>query len=100
MKRAAGFYGGAQNVAITTPDPKYHHPLYNRWKYAHHSSPTYSSPIKFTTQHSSCSCIQQHTCILQVLLRAIRIFINVTHTLPVVSIFGDQIRKFAQWKSI
>ena len=92
MSVAAGFYGGAQSVAITTPDPNITIYYTTDGSTPTASSNLYSAPVSIsTTTVLRAKAFSSTASIPPSFVNSNTYFINVTHTVPVVSIFGDQI---------
>ncbi|PJB16604.1 MAG: hypothetical protein CO118_00200 [Flavobacteriales bacterium CG_4_9_14_3_um_filter_32_8] len=88
----AGFYPGAQSVSISTPDPNItiHYTLDGSDPLI--SSPTYSVPINIaTTKVLRARCFSSIPNIPPSFIETNTYFINVTHTVPVVSICGNNV---------
>ncbi len=89
---AAGFYAGTQTLSITTPDPNITiHYTTNGFEPTS-SSPVYSGPLSIsTTQVVRAICISSTASIPASFIESNTYFIGVTHSLAVVSIYGDDV---------
>ena len=92
---APGFYPSTQNVTITTTDPTATIHYTTDGTTPTNASPTYSGPISITaTTVLRAVGISSDPNIPQSFTETNTYFINSPHTLPVVSICGDQISDF------
>lgn len=88
----AGFYSGAQSVSISTPDPNItiHYTLDGSDPTT--GSPVYSGPINIaTTTVLRARCFSSTPSIPASFIETNTYFINSTHTVPVVSICGNDV---------
>jgi gliding motility-associated-like protein len=88
----AGFYGGAQSVTISTPDPNItiHYTIDGSEPTT--ASPIYSAPINIAaTTVLRAKCFSSTANIPASFIETNTYFINATHSLPVVSICGDDL---------
>lgn len=88
----AGFYSAAQSVTITTPDPNVtiHYTIDGSEPTT--ASPVYSAPINInTTTVLRARCFSSNPSIPASFIETNTYFINVSHTLPVVSVAGDDL---------
>lgn len=92
LSLAAGFYSGTQSVTISTPDPNVtiHYTLDGTEPTV--ASPVYSSPLSIAnTTVVRARAFSSDPTILPSFIETNTYFIGVTHTVPVVSICGDQV---------
>jgi gliding motility-associated-like protein len=88
----AGFYGGTQSVTITSPDPNVtiHYTVNGTDPTT--SSATYSSPVSISsTQVLRARAFSSTATILPSFIETNTYFIGITHTVPVLSICGDNV---------
>ncbi|MCC7303342.1 MAG: CotH kinase family protein [Bacteroidia bacterium] len=101
MNVTAGFYGSAQSVTITCPDPNVTIRYTTNGNMPTASSTAYTGPINISattvlrarafssTPNTPASFVESNT-----------YFINSSHTIPVLSIFGDQVQTLLNGNSI
>ena len=88
----AGFYPGAQSVTITTPDPNITIYYTTNGSDPTTSSAVYSGPINISsTTVLRAKCFSSTPNIPASFIETNTYFINVTHTVPVVSICGNDV---------
>ncbi len=88
----AGFYPGAQSVTITTPDPNITIHYTTDGSEPTVGSSTYSAPINIaTTTVLRAKCFSSTLNIPASFIETNTYFINSTHTVPVVSVCGDNL---------
>lgn len=89
---AAGFYPGAQSVTITTPDPNVTIHYTTDGTEPTTASPAYSGPVNIaSTTALRARCFSSTPNIPPSFIETNTYFINVTHTVPVVSLCGDDL---------
>lgn len=101
MSVAAGFYGASQSVTITCPDPNSSIRYTTNGSVPTTASTLYSGPVSITattvlrakafssTPNTPASFVESNT-----------YFINSAHTVPVLSVFGDQVQTLLNGNSI
>lgn len=95
MSVAAGFYGGTQNVTITTTDASATIYYTTDGTVPTTASTVYSGPISVsTTTVLKARCFSSTPNTPASFVETNTYFIGVTHTVPVVSVSGDQITDF------
>jgi len=86
----AGFYPGAQNVTITTPDPNITIHYTTTGFEPTTADPTYSSAISVsTTQVIRARAFSSNPAVPASFIESNTYFIGITHTTAVVSVYGD-----------
>lgn len=89
---APGFYAGAQSVTITTPDPSITIRYTTDGSDPNIASPVYTTPINIsTTTVLRARCFSSAPNIPASFIETNTYFINSSHTIPVISICGDDI---------
>ncbi|MBA3665768.1 MAG: CotH kinase family protein [Bacteroidetes bacterium] len=92
MNIAPGFYPGAQNVSITSPDAGVSIRYTTNGFTPNGSSALYSAPINISsTKVLRAIASSTNASVLASFVESNSYFINVTHTVNVVSAFGDQL---------
>lgn len=92
MNLAPGFYSGTQSVTITSPDPNVTIRYTTNGTTPTTSSTAYTGPINISsTTVLRAAAFSSNTSVLSSFVESNTYFINVTHTIPVVSAFGDQL---------
>ncbi|HEY6162591.1 MAG TPA: CotH kinase family protein [Bacteroidia bacterium] len=93
MSVAAGFYSSAQTVTISSPDPNITIYYTTDGSTPTTSSTQYTSPVNIAaTTVLRAKAFSSTPSIPASFVESNTYFINVSHTVPVVSIFGDQIQ--------
>ncbi len=89
---APGFYGGTQNVTITCPDPNTTIHYTTNGFAPTTTDPTYSGPVAVsTTTVLRAKAFSSTSNVPASFVASATYFIGVTHTIAVVSVFGDQL---------
>lgn len=92
MNIGAGFYGSAQSVSITSPDPNVTIYYTLNGSTPTTTSTTYGGPISInSTKVLRAAAISSNPSVLSSFIESNTYFIGVTHSVNVISIFGDQI---------
>ncbi len=93
-----GFYAGTQNLTMVTTDPTCTIRYTTDGSDPLVTSTAYSGPISVTqTTLFRARCFSTNTSLLPGFIESNTYFINITHTLPVVSLGGDYAALFASW---
>ncbi len=93
-----GFYPGTQNLAIASTDPNCTIRYTTDGSDPLPTSTLYSNPINVdSTTLIRVRCFSSNTLVLPGFIESNTYFINITHTLPVVSLSGDYSALFSSW---
>ncbi|MCW3076382.1 MAG: Spore coat protein CotH [Bacteroidetes bacterium] len=92
MNLVPGFYPSSQNISITSPDAGVTIKYTNNGTTPNGSSAVYATPVNVsTTQVLRAIAYSANPLVLQSFIESNTYFINVTHSVNVVSVFGDQL---------
>ncbi len=93
-----GFYAGAQTLAMVTTDPTCTIRYTTDGTDPNATSTAYTAPITVNqTTLFRARCFSSNTTLLPGFIESNTYFINITHTLPVVSLGGEYATLFASW---
>jgi gliding motility-associated-like protein len=93
-----GFYSGVQSLSMTTPDPTCSIRYTTDGTDPTITSTLYSGPVSVTqTTLFRARCFSTNASFLPSFIESNTYFINITHTLPVISLGGQYATLFASW---